>query len=85
MKSWDLQKLNDKWETSVTLGEAGQSGSAEATKEIYSRSERGQWQSTKQHWVNTNKEYVSEQRLSRARVYQELLHFHSKQEKQELE
>lgn len=42
-------------------------------------------QSTKQHWVNTNEEYVSEQRLSRARVYQELLHFHSKQEKKELE
>lgn len=43
MKSWDIQKLNDKWESSVTLGEAGESGSAEATKEVYSRSESGQW------------------------------------------
>lgn len=33
MKSWDLQKLNNKWETSVTLGEAGESDSAEAAKE----------------------------------------------------
>lgn len=43
MKSWGIQKLNDKWEPSVTLGEAGQSGSAEATQEVYSRNERGQW------------------------------------------
>lgn len=38
-------------------------------------------QSTKQHWVNTNEEYVSEQKLSRAHVYQEPLYFHSKREK----
>lgn len=30
-------------ESSVTLGEAGESGRAEATKEVYSRSESGQW------------------------------------------
>lgn len=47
MKSWDIQKLNDKWESSVTLGEAGQRGSAEGTQEVYSRNERGQWAKNK--------------------------------------
>lgn len=47
MKSWDIQKLNDKWESSVTLGETGQRGSAEGTQEVYSRSERGQWAKNK--------------------------------------
>lgn len=60
--------MNDKWESSVTLGEEERVAEQKLQKGCIQEVRVASGQSTKQHWVNTNEEYVSEQRLSRAHV-----------------